>query len=293
MKLKSSKNDKDEAEKFLTDVWLAIPKFSNNDQPQESSSNFEVVTEYHLENLLKTFQATKAYTEIEVKENFFNLITECNEKIQEIEPEQDFKIAVEWILPESLLSSPIDCWEYKKNRKIGGERRFFSVHIRSSQRLHICYRDCLQDWKNRWNFLVNHLQEIDESHYISAKQCNQKNDEDLGEVCYDDDKMIVGLNLSNDLQELENISYEELIIETGIPVALWSRAKPFNPNHLKDLDSLINPENKSVLNFDNLPKSIINMRASAKKNQPSHLGHHLCFLWENPYNYPLKTKFRM
>ena len=39
------------------------------------------------------------------------------------------------------------------------------------------------------------------------------------------------------------------MIETGIPIALWSRCKKSNVNHVIDLDTLINPDNENVLKF--------------------------------------------
>ena len=274
----SSKINKNESEKFFLDVWLAIP---------ESSIN------YQHKQLLKTFKLNRSYTQAEIEENFSSLITECNQKVDEIKPDQYFKIAIEWILPDNLLSSSIDCWQYKNNKKIGCNRRFYSVHIRSSQRLHIKYRDCIPLWRDKWNFLWSHLQQINLSSYILACQCNSNSEEDLESLCCDDNKMIIGINFSTDLQKLENLSYEELIIETGIPLALWSRCQESSVNHIEDLDTLINPGNNKVLNLKNLPISVKNMRLSAKRNKPLHLGHHLCFLWENPYNYPKKSKYKL
>ena len=272
----SSKINKNESEKFLLDGWLAIP---------------ESPTSYQHKQLLETFKSNRSYTQAEIEQNFSNLITECNQKVDELKPNQYFKIAIEWILPDNLLSSPIDCWQYRKNKKIGCSRRFYSVHIRSSQRLHIKYRDCVPLWQDKWDFLWSHFQQINLSNYILACQCNSNSEEDLESLCCDDDKMIIGINFPSDLQKLENITYE-FIIETGIPLALWSRCKACKVNHIRDLDTLINPSDSQVLNLKKLPISVKNMRLSAKKNQPLHLGHHLCFLWENPYNYPIKRKLK-
>jgi hypothetical protein len=272
IELKPESSTIDKSEKFSIATWLAIP---------------ESTTSYEYKNLRETFELERTYTQAEIEEKFSNLIEECNKKVDEIKPDQYFKIAIEWILPNNLLSAPIDCWEYQKNEKIGCGVRFYSVHIRSSQRLHIRYRDCVSLWREKWDFLRTNFQHIDLSHYIFACQCKSKSEEDFKIV--DNEKKIIGINFSTDLQELENVSYE-FIIEAGIPLALWSRSKKYNVKHIKSLDQLINPSNDQVLNLKNLPASVKTMRLSAKKNQPSHLGHHLCFLWENPYNYPQKTK---
>ena len=278
IELKPESPTTDKSEKFAIASWLAIP---------------ESPTSYEHKNLRETFELERSYTQAEIEENFSSLITECNQKVDELKPNQYFKIAIEWILPDNLLSSSIDCWQYRKNKKIGCNLRFYSVHIRSSQRLHIKYRDCIPLWRDKWNFLWSHFQEINLSSFIFACQCNSNREEDLENLCCDDDKMIIGINFSTDLQKLENLSYEELIIETGIPLALWSRCKESSVNHIKDLDTLINPENNKVLNLKSLPISVKNMRLSAKRTKPLHLGHHLCFLWENPYNYPQKRKYKL
>ena len=55
----SSKINKNESEKFLLDVWLAIPEFP---------------TSYQHENLRETFEFEQTYTKVEIEEKFFNLI---------------------------------------------------------------------------------------------------------------------------------------------------------------------------------------------------------------------------
>ena len=279
LKPESSKINKNELDKFLIDTWLAIP---------------ESPTSYQYKKLLETFQSNQSYTQAEIEEKISSLIVECNEKLKEIKPDEYFQIAIEWILPSNLLSSlKIDCWNYRENTKIGCVGRFRSVHIRSSQRLHTNYRDCVPLWRKKWDFLWSHLQQINLSNYILACQCNRKIEEDLEILFCDDEQMIIGINFSNDLQESEELDYEELIIETGIPLALWSRCKASNVNHISHLDKLINPENENILNLKNLPKYVRKMRRKSKGNPLEHLSHNLCFLWENPYNYPKKSKYRM
>lgn len=273
LKPESSKINRNESEKFLIDAWLAIP---------------ESHTSYQHKQLLETFKSNRSYAQVEIEEKFFSLITECNQKLDEIKPDEDFDMAIEWILPGNLLSSAIDCWKnkYQDNERIGCGP-FCSVHIRSSQRLHIAYRHCRRLWKEKWDFLLNHSEEINSSHYIFAYQSKSKSNQDLKLI--DNQKRIIGINFPSDLQKLENITYE-FIIKTGIPLALWSRCKQSNVNHINDLDTLINPGHGNFLNLQNLPRTVENMRLTANENQPSHLGYHLCFLWENPYNYPKKKK---
>ncbi len=276
LKQEGSKLEKNECEKFLIDTWLAIPEAS---------------TSYKHKNLQETFESNGTYTQIEIEENFSNLITECNQKLEEIDPDREFEIAIEWILPDNLLSSPVDCWKYRKNAKIACGP-FHSFHIRSPQRLHIAYKHCRRLWRNKWDFLRSHLQQINLSNYILACQCNRKIKEDLESLFCDDDPMIIGINFWKDLQESEDIDYEKLIIETGIPLALWSRCKASKVDHISDLDELINPDNSQVLNLKKLPKYVRKMRRKSKDNPLEHLSNNLCFLWENPYNYPKKRKLR-
>ena len=84
----SSKINKNEPEKFWLDTWLAIA---------------ESPTSYQHKQLLETFKSNRSYTQAEIEENFSNLITECNQKVDELKPNQYFKIAIEWILPNNHL----------------------------------------------------------------------------------------------------------------------------------------------------------------------------------------------
>ena len=274
LKLESTKIQKNDADKFRVNTWLAIPKSSEQFRPIK---------------LPKTFQADRTYSQAEVEENIMKLIAECNEELENtLPPEKDWKIAIEWVLPDNLLSLPVDCWEYgiKRYERIGWGK-FISVHIRSSQRLHIAYRHYCKSWKDKWKNLQRNIQNINLSNYILACQCQNLDNNYLKNI--DCQRNILGINFPFKLEELENISYE-LMIETGIPIALWSRCKQHNVNHLIDLDTLINPDNENVLNLQNLPEYVARKRRESHSSQPHHLGHHLCFLCENPYNYPRKRK---
>ena len=274
LKLESTKIQKNDADKFLVNTWLAIP---------QSSQSF-----YH-KNLLNTFEYNRTYSQAEVEEKIMKLIAECNEELANIfPPEKDWEIAIEWVLPNNLLSLPVDCWEYRKNERIG-RGKFLSVHIRSSQRLHIAYKHYHKSWKDKWNYLQGNIQNINLGNYILACQCQNINDNYLKNI--DNKKKILGINFPFKIEELENITYE-LMIETGIPIALWSRCKESNVNHLIDLDTLINPNNENVLNLQYLPQYVEQKRLEPHSNDPHHLGHHLCFLCENPYNYPIKRKLK-
>ena len=278
MVLKTPQANKNEPDKFDIETKVAIP---------QSPKDYQYI------NLLETFK-NRSYTKAEIEENLSKLIEECYEELGKFEPNKDFEdfdLAIEWILPDELFSLDVDCWQYKEDEINGKETRigcasFPSVHIRSYRRLKHKHRR--KKWIDKWNLLMSNFQEIDKKHYIFACQSKTKSNNDLKIV--DNKDGIIGINFPADLQELENMNYD-FIIQTGIPLALWSRCKQSQENHIRELDILINPENGNVLNLENLPKSIENKRLEAKSNQPLHLGHHLCFLWENPYNYPLTPKY--
>lgn len=272
MDSKSSKIKSNDPDKFSVETKVAIPLSP---------------TSYHHENLEKTFENTRSYPKAEIEENISKLIEECYEKIGEFEQnnDKDFDLAIEWILPDNLLSLDVDCWQCKEDEDCQEYTRigcasFSSVHIRSSRRLKSKRR---RTWTQKWNFLMSNSQNINISHYIFASQSNNQCNNDLRII--DNTNTIIGINFLADLQQIENLTYN-FIIQTGIPIALWSRCKECHENHIRDLDMLINPQNDTVLNLENLPRYIENMRLEARSNQPLHLGHHLCFLWENPYNYP-------
>ncbi|MDJ0583162.1 hypothetical protein [Crocosphaera sp.] len=273
LKLETSKVNLHDPDKFQIKTWLAFP---------ESNKNFK-----H-EELLETFKIDRNYTQVEIEEKLYSLIEECNQKLEEIKPEQDFEIAIEWIIFDDWSSSSFDCWEYRHNKTIGCGP-FFSVHIRSSQRLHPMYKHCRKLWKNKWDELYCNSQSINSTQYILACECNDKNEQDL-QIIDNEENPILGINLPVKLESLENLSYESFI-EMGIPLILWSRCEDSTINHSTELDNLINTDENNPLNFKTLPQSIKEMRSEARKlNQENsnHLGYHLCFLWENPYNYPEK-----
>ena len=59
LKPESSKINKNELDKFLIDIWLAIP---------------ESPTSYQYKKLLETFQSNQSYTQAEIEEKISNLI---------------------------------------------------------------------------------------------------------------------------------------------------------------------------------------------------------------------------
>lgn len=276
LKLETSKVNLHDPDKFQIKTWLAFPEYTKI---------------YKHKQLLETFRIDRTYTQVEIEEKLSSLIEECNQQLEEIKPEQDFEIAIEWIISDNLLSSSFDCWEYRENQTIGCGN-FFSVHIRSSKRLHLMYKHCRKLWKKKWDELHYNSQPINLSQYILACECNDKNEQDLQII--DDKNLILGINLPVKLESLENLSYE-CFIEMGIPLILWSRCEDSTINHSTDLDNLINPHENNILNLQNLPQSIKNMRLAARtsnQDNSNHLGYHLCFLWENPYNYPLKKQLK-
>lgn len=280
----SSQTNNSESEKFYVDTKVSIPQSS---------------IDYQQENLLETFQKNVNYTQVEIEEKIPYLLEECYKKLEKIGFEQDFHLAIEWVVDDDLFSLDVDCWQFKEDEFCREPKRigcssFASVHIRSYRRLK--RKRCLEIWKKKWKWLTKNANKIKKSHYILACQANQKSDKDLRGM--DNQQTIIGINFS----ELENLSYE-FIIDTGIPIALWSRCQESAVEHSSDLDKLINPKKDNednfkkdnednVLNLENLPKSIEKKRLEATQEQPCHLGHHLCFLWENPYNYPMSKKLK-
>ncbi|MFM7905320.1 MAG: hypothetical protein ACKPA9_09220 [Microcystis sp.] len=276
----SSKTEKNESEKFTVSGWLVMPKRSLQKCKSED--------DYFREPLSKTYESNRSYTKVEIEDKISELITECNDSIRKLKLNRHPKISIEWILPEKLLSSPVDCWEYRKGKKIGCGS-YYSVHVRSSQRLQSAYDHVREDWEERWTLLINYSHDSKPEHYILTCDCHDKDDDDLQNI--NDETKIFGINCVSDLCEGKNITYD-FIIETGIPVALWSRCKDPNVNHLKDLDNLTSCKNNQSWNLTTLVESIKILRRSAKKDNV-HLGNNLCFLWENPYNYPITDKFKM
>ena len=288
MKKVSSQSNNSESEKFSVDTKVSIPQSS---------------TDYQQENLLETFQGNAPYTQTEIEENIPNLLEECYQKLEEIGFDQDIHLAIEWVFDDDLFSLDVDCWKFKEDEFCRQPKRigcasFASVHIRSYRRLK--RNRCLNIWKEKWDWLTKNANKMKINNYIFASQTNDRNDNDLKVM--DSQEKIFGINLPTDLLRLENISYE-FIIERGIPLALWSRCQNSAVNHTSDLDELIKPKKDNeenlkdgednVLNLENLTKSVEVKRLEATEEEPFHLGHHLCFLWENPYNYPTSKKLKL
>lgn len=288
MKKVSSQSNNSESEKFSVDTKVSIPQSP---------------TDYQQENLLETFQENAAYTQTEIEKKIPNLLEECYQKLEEIGFEQDVHLAIEWVFDDDLFSLDVDCWKFKEDEFCRQPKRigcasFASVHIRSYRRLKT--KRCLDIWKKKWDWLTKNANKMKINNYIFASQTNDRNDNDLKVM--DSQQMIIGINLPTDLLRLENISYE-FIIERGIPLALWSRCQNSAVNHTSDLDELIKPKKdneenlkdgeNNVLNLENLTKSVEVKRLEATEEEPFHLGHHLCFLWENPYNYPTSKKLKL
>lgn len=278
-----SQTDQNESKEFTVKGWLVIPKGDIKSCQSED--------DFFRDPLLKTYGSKPGYTKFEIESKISELITECNEKLSEYKKKikdlqnyRNFEIAIEWILPEDLLSFPVDCWEYRKNRKIGCGP-YYSVHVRSSKRLHHDYDHLRGYWEERWNLLINYSQNINPEHYIFACDCHGKDDDDLQNI--NDEIKLFGINVAANLCEgknLTNLTYDS-IMETGIPLALWSRCKEPITNHIQDLDNLVSCQSNQSWELITLVKSIKNLRLKAKKDKV-HLGNNLCFLWENPYNCP-------
>ncbi|NCR42206.1 MAG: CHAT domain-containing protein [Microcystis aeruginosa W13-11] len=290
LKKVSSQSNNSESEKFSVDTKVSIPQSP---------------TDYQQENLLETFKENAPYTQTEIEENIPNLLEECYQKLEEIGFEQDVRLAIEWVFDDDLFSLNVDCWKFKEDECCSQPKRigcasFASVHIRSYRRLRI--KRCLSIWKRKWDWLTENANRMKINNYIFASQTNDKSDNALKAMDMESQQMIIGINLPTDLLRLENISYE-FIIERGIPLALWSRCQNYAVNHPSDLDKLIKPkkdneenlkdDEDNVLNLENLPKSVELKRLEATEGEPCHLGHHLCFLWENPYNYPISKKLKL
>ncbi|NEO98249.1 MAG: hypothetical protein F6K58_06065 [Symploca sp. SIO2E9] len=216
--------DKDDDYQYYVNTRLAIPRLGNN---------------YDYENLRKTFKENKGYTQKQIEAEFNKLIRETNLAVEEIkkrlpiENNQYFQIAIEWILPDKLLSLNVDCWKYdQKNQKIACDLRFHSVHVRSAKRLSPDYNDCRVMWQRRWNFITTKPDKIKLFNYLKA--CENLSEAELKKKFFmNDNKMIVGINFSQDSHWLEN-GIHELIIKAGIPIVLWSRYESSEVNHTND-----------------------------------------------------------
>ena len=123
----------------------------------------------------------------------------------------------------------------------------------------------LQLWKDKWKYLQSNIQNINLSNYILADEFQKLNLNENFLKKIDYQRNILGINFPWKLEELANITYD-VMIETGIPIALWSRCKESNVNHINDLDELI----KSNINLQKLPEDVDQKRLDSDPSQPNH-----------------------
>jgi hypothetical protein len=80
----------------------------------------------------------------------------------------------------------------------------------------------------------------------------------------------------------------ELLLATGIPIALWTRHQKFNCE--SDLANYIDQE----LKLQELPTKIKDCRLDAYgEDYDCHIGHHLSLLWDDPDLIPPKSQLQM
>jgi hypothetical protein len=95
------------------------------------------------------------------------------------------------------------------------------------------------------------------------------------------DSKIVGLYVTDPPVSSENLVYE--LLDTGLPIAIWSRRNLANSAHQAQMSALL-----TACCLEALPAQVKDKRRETRRQQNTedcHIGHHVSLLWDDP-NFP-------
>ena len=194
--------------------------------------------------------------------------------------DQDIK-QIHIFLPYKLMNNAVDCWQtYEDEDETIGE--FYEVIVRCSERLR-GKNPRVMRWRNKGRI----FRELAQPAADIFTLCDSSNDKILESDCKKDDVIAVKITTFFKQEQPGTVLWK-----SGIPLALWIRQQlPYFDNKLV-LDKLISdcfPENNCYFKKDPIPVKDIPERVKEKrlesiKHKPpeSHIGRHLCLLWDDP-----------
>lgn len=278
-----AKTNKDNPKYQIGKMILAIPQ----------SKCLKSYTHLNIEGIVsedKSYDKNQLKTIIE--KEFDRLIEKTVEKYEE-ELKIGFsrEIFIEFIVPKSLLSCTFECWENHTPTTGTGLKLCVKnkICIRLSDRQERKYlKAYAYDWEERWDIMLTYLknnQNLPRTNY-KLRQDYKTLDKSIF-----NDNQVVGINISPSLDKLDQQTYNTFLVN-GIPIAIWSRCSQNQNNHCIQIDQIIQQGNNNHNMLVN-PSQLADMVAEVRNNNNNNnLCDHLCFLWENPYNYPRKTTLK-
>lgn len=203
---------------------------------------------------------------------------------ENVDDELSSESEVHIFLPQELLNCDADCWKLIKGIKnyisIGHK---YNVFVRLHERLSRNYKKS-GTWKRKW-------EQKDE--FINAftifKGCD---DCDLGDIdgllCklnFQENKNVIGVKLIKALNSDSFTDFGELILNAGLPLAIWGRSNLSESTNEDELNRILKP-----CKLEDLPETIKRERCESRNKSPdSHIGHHLSLLWDDPDLVPPKS----
>ncbi len=176
-------------------------------------------------------------------------------------------------VPLELINEAIDRWKlvdpYGRSNLLGCQYR---VVLRCTERASRSYRQ-EPFWKEKWRKHQALLEEIACNVFMPG------DDSDLDRLYDDLDKAaetIVGLKVTQPPIYVGADSLFGVLLQVGIPLAIWGRCSLINLPHEDELDRVLN-----ACSLQNLPDTVKRERRAARSiAEDAHIGHHLSLLWD-------------
>jgi hypothetical protein len=208
------------------------------------------------------------------------------ERLRIVDPS---KLTLEFILPHELLSSlAVDEWKIPPGEtgvRIGSRCR---VVVRPLERVYASVRTNLEEkfleasihWERRWNVLLQQAKKPKSVVWVMSPDDHPQTQ--LQARLIRKEVVCLALALTSP-QSPEEIRRQvlQLSILHGIPIALWSRQASTAPDDVKKSFKPL------LAKLRELPDAAREFRWKAlKAADPSHPGHHMTLLWDDPRRVP-------
>jgi hypothetical protein len=205
---------------------------------------------------------------------------------ENVDDELSSESEVHIFLPQELLNCDADCWKLIKGIKnyisIGHK---YNVFVRLYERLSRNYKKS-GTWKRKWKQKDGFI-----NAFTIFKGCD---DCDLGDIdgllCqlnFQENKHMIGVKLIKALNPDSFTDFAELILEGGLPLAIWGRSKLSESTNEAELNRIL-----EACKLEDLPETVKRERFDSRNNKKSsdcHIGHHLSLLWDDPDLVPPKS----
>ena len=233
---------------------LELVEPTTEDSRTEKSHKF-IKTDTKLSNLPKTIK------ELIIKLN------QCDINLEQIHV----------FLPYKLMNYEVDwCSIYDEEFPSIGEE--YQLIIRCSERLSGNNRK-IYNWKRKSSILQSKLeQEITDQILLLGNEPESK----LLENQLRKKRDAIAIKIVN---TFENEQPGELLWNSSMPIALWIRKQLPNIDNETQLNRLLEIESSSEsISLSKLPELVQNIRIDASGHDPpdSHVGRHICLMWDDP-----------